>query len=167
VTAVPVVSATLTTRTYKEFGDDFPHDAERLTADPVFVVVDAAPDLNGSPVYAATWQCRTRPIGRAWSEWTPHPGTHSHGYLSEWERRQVVEWRATKVDVVVMSDGECGVRLDGWEHLEQPHTEMPCPMPGVRMGDAGVRLCEVCNGTRRVPLSVPDGVLSWIELTRP
>jgi len=197
MTAVPVVSATLTTRTVRErltwngwercieWPNERPNPGlrERLTVDPAFVVLPEAPDLTCrscggvgvgdwldtskdcpscggtgvSPVYAATWQCRHY-TGGPWVALCGPPG-HSHH-----QRRQVVEWRATKVDVVVMSDGECGVRLDGWEHLEQPHTEMPCPMPGVRMGDAGVRLCEVCNGTRRVPLSVPDGVLSWIEL---
>lgn len=43
VTSVPVVSATLTARTYKEFGADFPHDTERLTAD------SGKPDTDGYP----------------------------------------------------------------------------------------------------------------------
>jgi len=246
---VPVVSATLTTRTYKEFGDDFPHDTERLTVDPVFVVVDAAPDLTCrrcggahpseyindpphtlcptcdgtgvSPVYVATWQWRALPefkVGDVWhapgSDTTANRlfaaiGRTEADYADAFERRQVVEWRATDVTVlpvvgppgrlriefwphrdkhrvmltergqvyrtnpdggppldvtdepwaVDLRPGQFVLRLDGWEHLQQPHTEMAC-----KHGRFSPHYAEVCDDSGRKPLSVPDGVLSWMEL---
>lgn len=262
VTAVPVVSATLTTRTYKEFGADFPHDTERLTVDPVFVVLPEAPDLTCreckgkgrkpgtpisgfrpqlhcsscrgfgiSPVYGCTRQCRwdfggyVPPEGH-WAagttEWayrpqcSVDPGPSSYqGAIHE--RRQVVEWRARRVEPLPVVDdlppfegnrgwecvtvkgpwplhrvwpgfgsakggwvdglsnapwavdlrpGQFVLRLDGWEHLEQPHTEMPCGCDNgnVTHDDGSVDQCARCSSVCSVPLSVPDGVLSWIEL---
>lgn len=283
MTAVPVVSATLTTRTVREAFDGFnwwerspraieaigshrPQDIrERLSVDPVFVVVDAAPDLTCrtcegtgarvhhrsdgtsftdacsscggsgvSPVYAATWQFRieSAAVGSTgW--WSPDYDDDLDDCVAEmvaegrrgFERRQVVEWRATDVTVlpvvgppgrlriefwphrdkhrvmltergqvyrtnpdggppldvtdepwaVDLRPGMCVLCLDGWEHLEQPHTEMACLCPGYRKGALTgtpgefVRRpdwCSACSDETpgRVPLSVPDGVLSWIDL---
>lgn len=101
---------------------------------------------------------------------TPWVNSH-HVYLTSGGAELCMKtddgWAGSVLLDITPTVGQFVLRLSDWEHLEQPYTAMPCPMPGVRMGDAGVRLCEVCNGTRRVPLSVPDGVLSWIELTRP
>lgn len=241
MTAVPVVSTQLNTRTVREcyfdapgsgggwhtFGDhSCKHSAsrERLTVDPVFVVLPEAPDLtcrdchgtgesievaaegtfegrhwtsyklcpscNGtgvSPVYAATWQWRyiasTKPTA-----WQDGLGVDTKSV----QRRQVVEWRARRVEplpVVGVNDeikrpcvfvsrsgtptmypdgvgywhpdepwavdlrpGQCVLRLDGLEHLQQPHTVEQCQCSD-----------DLDCGTT-YPLSVPDGVLSWIEL---
>lgn len=273
MTPVPVVSATLTTRTVRECRNldqnegawqacvghsvgylaNYHEIRERLTVDPVFVVLPEAPDLTCrrcgglgrsgtldpdanfagmrdcescrgfgiSPVYGCTRQCRwdfggyVPPEGH-WAagttEWayrpqcSVDPGPSSYqGAIHE--RRQVVEWRATDVTVlpvvdqddpiacldfgddrthllVVIGDddlwdvtdepwaadlevGQFVLRLDGWEHLEQPHTEMVCPRcEGVGWIGPGMNapICPDCGPKVWVPLSVPDGVLSWIEL---
>ena len=248
MTAVPVVSATLTTRTVRECRTEGPWDEpwktcthgerhtlhgvevrERLSVDPVFVVLPEAPDLTcrtcdgygtvvydddeelcpscggtgGSPVYAATWQA----INDDGNWYTPgRPLTKQDIERFPNDCRQVVEWRARRVEplpvvgdscpssphiwrytngatpgavvaysmgtnpswthldltdepwAVDLQPGMCVLRLSDWEHLEQPHTAMECSMAGDYWHP---RDCD-CPGT--LPLSVPDGVLSWIEL---
>lgn len=159
-----------------------------------------------SPVYAATEQWRTVlgiPTPGPWREMSDQKDPDLLRSLRNTECRQLVEWRARRVEplpvrfegddydwtdahVLVDSDGVvmfgplltnqqplddepwaadlqpgmCVLRLSDWEHLEQPYTEMACN----DCGGHGSLTC--CAGYGRVPLSVPDGVLSWMELTR-
>lgn len=101
---------------------------------------------------------------------TTHIVAHRTGEVSLWTSAGPRSWHSSVLDEPWAADlrpGQLVLRLSGWEHLEQPHTEMACPMPDEAEDnpttlDNGV--CGTCNGSTRVPLSVPDGVLSWIEL---